>query len=120
MKNKHIALAFLASAAVGAGLWVLSSMATGRREPWDSPFYWKTAYPIALVLSGALGYVAPEQPWRWALAVMLSQFAAMAIKGGLGGLWPLGLALFVLLSLPGMAVAEGAARFRRWRGSPRS
>lgn len=67
------------------------------------------------MLSGILGYAVPENPWRWALVVMLSQFAAMAIKDGFGGMWPLGLVLFAVLSIPGMGVALLAARIRKGR-----
>jgi hypothetical protein len=115
MKNRHPYLAFLAAAAVGATLWLVSAKISGRREPWDSAFYWKVSYPIAIVLSGVLGYAVPERPWRWSLAVMLSQFAAMAIKDDLGGLWPLGLVLFGALAIPGMGVAFFAARLRTGR-----
>ena len=71
------------------------------------------AYPVALALCGLLGIVWPRKPWRWALALFLFQFVGMAIRNGeLGGLWPLGLILLAVLSLPGMLVAQLGARFR--------
>jgi hypothetical protein len=118
MRTKREFIVFLLAIAVGAALWLVSAQVSGRREPWDSAFYWKAAYPVALVLSGILGYVAPERPWRWPLAVMLAQFAAMAIKDGFGSMWPLGLVLFGILSLPGMAIAGAAGRIRLRRARP--
>lgn len=115
MTDKRAYTAYTAAVIVGAVLWLVSAKISGRREPWDSAFYWQVSYPIAIVLSGVLGYAVPERPWRWSLAIMLSQFAAMAIKDDLGGLWPLGLVLFGALAVPGMGVAFFAARIRTGR-----
>jgi hypothetical protein len=44
----------------------------------------------------------------------------MAIRNGeLGGLWPLGLVLFAVLSLPGMLAAHVAARLKSGMGGVR-
>ena len=48
------------------------------------------------------------------LVLFASQFLAMCVRNGeLGSLWPLGLALFAVLALPGVVLATVAARFRR-------
>lgn len=97
----------------GMGLWFWASQASGRREPWDDATYWTVAYPIAVVLSGILGFMFVERPWRWALTLFLAQFAAMTIRNGeLGNMWPMGLMLLVVLSVPGMALGKFAARLR--------
>ena len=101
----------------GALLWLATAALTGEREAWDSSAYWTIAYPLSIVLAGVLGYQAPENPARWALAVMLAQAVALAFTAGGFGLLPLGMILFGVLALPGIAVAKGAARIRlrRWQ-----
>lgn len=95
------------------GLWFWASLASGKREPWDDTAYWTVTYPIAIALAGILGFVFPERPWRWALTLFLAQFAAMTIRNGeLGSLWPMGLLLPAVLSLPGMALGQFAAWLR--------
>lgn len=82
---------------------------SGRKEPWDWSGYWTVSYPIAIVLSGALGYVFPQRPWRWALVVVFSQMVVMLLGGSGFGLLPLGLVLLGVLSLPAIALAKLAA-----------
>ncbi len=101
------------AAVAGVVIWIAASVMSGKREAWDADIYWTVAYPVALALCGLLGIVWPRKPWRWALALFLFQFVGMAIRNGeLGGLWPLGLILLAVLSLPGMLVAQLGARFR--------
>jgi hypothetical protein len=96
---------------VGAALWFVTSALTGKREPWDASAYWAVAYPAALVTCALLGYSYPERPWRWALVLFESQFLAMCVRNGeLGNLWPLGMALFAVISLPGLFAARLASR----------
>jgi peptidoglycan/LPS O-acetylase OafA/YrhL len=103
----------LVAGLAGAVLWWLVAAATGRREAWDAPLYWAVAYPVALVVCAGLGYVHRDRPWRWALVLFQGQFLAMCLYGGeVGNLWPLGMALFAVLALPGMALARLAARAR--------
>lgn len=90
----------------GAGLWLATSLISGRAEAWDSALYWLAAYPLSIVLAGWLAYQQPKDPWRWALAVMWSQTLMLAIMSGSFGLLPLGLALFGVLSLPAIFVAR--------------
>lgn len=97
----------------GAGLWLLTSIISGRSEAWDSPLYWNVAYPLAIVLAGVLGYVAPEKPWRWALAVMLIQPVVMLFTTSSSfSLLPLGLIMFAILAIPAVVVASIGRYFR--------
>lgn len=90
----------------GAGLWIAASVISGRSEAWDSLLYWNVAYPLAIALAGILGYMAPEKPWRWALAVMLVQPVVMMITTSTSfSLLPLGLILFAVLALPAIVIA---------------
>lgn len=97
----------------GALLWWIGGALAQRREPWDSGAYWAVAYPLAVAWSAWLGWRFPQRPRLWALLVFGGQFAAMVVRNGeLGGLWPLGLGLFAVLSLPAMAAAGRLARRR--------
>jgi hypothetical protein len=96
----------------GAVLWLAATVFGGRGEAWDSPLYWTVAYPFSLALSAGLGYAFPRRPWRWPLAVMFSQAVVLAALAASFGLLPLGLILFGILALPGVALAQFAARLR--------
>lgn len=97
--------------AVGFGLWLLASVIVDRKEAWDSGLYWAVFYPLSIAACGYFGLRHPDRPWRWALALFLGQSLALGIRSGeLGNLFPLGLILFGVLALPGIAVAERAAR----------
>jgi hypothetical protein len=104
------------SLAFCSALWVATALLSGRREPWDWSGYWTVSYPIAIAMAGVLGFAFPDRPWRWALAVMLTQ-AIVMIAGGSGlGLLPLGLVLLAVLALPAIGLAQLAARLRRGNG----
>jgi hypothetical protein len=103
------ATAFLA----GTILWSLATIAAGGREVWDAGLYWTAAYPAALLIGGGLAVLYPERPWRWPLVVMLTQMPVMIAMGSGLGLFPLGLALLAILSLPGMAIAAIIGAWRR-------
>jgi hypothetical protein len=104
---------FLAATA-GLLLWLVAAEFGGRREAWDSPLYWSLAYPLALVVCGLLGYAFPARPALWAFVLFEAQFLGMCLRAGeLGGLWPLGMAAFALLALPGVALGKVGARWGR-------
>ena len=103
------------SIAIVGGLLLMFAAAevSGRREAWDSGIYWAVFYPISIVACGVLGYSFPERAWRWAPALFLGQCVAMLLRNGeLGNLFPLGLILFGILSLPGVAVAKLGAKLK--------
>jgi hypothetical protein len=107
------AAAGVIAAAAGMALWFACAELTGRREAWDSGLYWSLFYPLALAACGLLGYSFPDRPWRWALALFLAQCLAMGIRNGeIGNLFPLGLIVFGVLALPGIAVAKLGARMK--------
>jgi len=100
------------SIAASTVIWAATSLISGIPEPWDSSIYWTVAYPVAIVLSGFLGYMFPQRPWRWALVVMFMQMIVMVISGSGFGLLPLGLIFLAILSLPAVALASLAAKVR--------
>ena len=96
----------------GAALWLAASFLGGRREAWDSAAYWALAFPLALLASAVLGYRFPVRPWRWPAAIFLGRFVGLCLRNGeVGSRWPLGLAAFALLGLPGVLLARLAARW---------
>ena len=112
MQNHTPRNAYVIAAIGGAALWLLAMALSGQREAWDSSLYWMLAYPLTIALAGVLGYRAPENPWRWALTVMLAQAIVLALTAGSFGLLPLGLFVFAILALPAIVVAQFAARMR--------
>jgi len=99
---------------IGMTLWFAVSLMSGRTEAWDAPQYWTIAFPLLLISATALGYAFPEKPWRWALALFLSQLPAMMIYSGeVGNLFPLGIIMFGILSLPAIICAKGGRWLRR-------
>ena len=115
MNNKD-PWAYAAAMTGGALLWLVTAGVSGRTEAGDSSLYWTAAYPLAIGLAGALGYWAPEKPWRWGLAVMVAQAAVLALIGIVAGsgfsLLPLGLILFSVLALPAVGFARYMAKVR--------
>ncbi|HLT90395.1 MAG TPA: hypothetical protein VKZ85_05550 [Woeseiaceae bacterium] len=105
-------LAYAIAIVGGALLWLVTAALAGVREAWDSSSYWLVAYPLSIALAGVLGYAAPARPWRWGLAVMLAQAAALAFVTSDFGLLPLGMLLFAFLGLPAIALARYASRIR--------
>ncbi len=103
---------YVAALVLGLALWFAFAAIAGRREPWDGPGYWSIAWPLGIALSGLLGWLFPQRPWRWALVLFWSQMLQMALAGSGLGLWPLGLALLTALAVPGMLAAKLAARLR--------
>jgi hypothetical protein len=96
----------------GMALWFAASSVAGKREAWDAGIYWSLFYPLAIGACGLLGYLFPERPWRWAIALFLAQCVAMVLRSGeIGSLFPLGVIMFGVLSLPGIAVAQLGAKF---------
>jgi len=116
VNESRSSVACASAIAAGMATWFAASIIAGRREAWDAGVYWVAFYPIAILLCGLLGYYFPDRPWRWALALFLAQFVAMAIRNGeIGNLSPIGLIVFAVLALPGIAAARFASGMKRKR-----
>ena len=100
---------------IGAAIWWLSPLITGRLEPWDAGSLY---YEGALLGAGILGGLLLPKHWRWlVIGVFVGQ--VLVLLGGVlkepssGGLWPLGvvfMALYSLLAMVGAIVGGGVRR----------
>ena len=109
-------LVALIAVAVGIVAWEAVVPAGTRKEAWDLPAYWQLAYPAMLVGALACGWLVPQKPWRWGLLIGLGQGVWTLVKAtaqsGVPSLWPLGLIMFAILSVPCVAMAYLGARLR--------
>ncbi|MGH7579377.1 MAG: hypothetical protein ACREM9_04340 [Gemmatimonadales bacterium] len=100
---------------LGAAIWVLSGVLTGRTEPWDARGMY---YASALIGSGALGgFLVPGHWAEVAIGIFAGQAVVMVARvlaePASGGLWPLGillLALYTLLALVGALLGSALRR----------
>lgn len=112
MAHLSARFAYAIAAIAGACVWVAASVLSGRREAWDSSLYWTSAYPMAIVLGGVIGFLATDRPWRWGLTIMLAQALTLAVMTFSFGLLPLGLILFGVMAVPPMLAAHLGAWLR--------
>jgi len=89
----------------GILVWVVVSTVSGRREAWDSEWYFLIGIPGVCVVSAGLGFVEPSRPWRWGVAPLLAQAVWMIVTQGAGNLLPLGLVVFGVLAIPSVMTA---------------
>lgn len=112
--NHRVATPVLIAALSGFALWWAAAVIGGRREAWDAVVYWAVAYPVAIGVCAALGHAYPQRPWRWAIVLFEAQFLALCVRNGaLGSLWPMGVLIFAVIALPGVAAAQIASRWGR-------
>jgi hypothetical protein len=99
--------------AVGAAVWVVVSLSTGRSEAWDSAAYFSLGVPSVCVASALLGVVQPFRSWRWGVTPLIGQLAALLVTQGVGNLLPLGVIVFAVLAVPSVLTARAGAFIRR-------
>jgi len=91
---------------VGIVVWAVVSTASGRREAWDSQWYFLIGTPVVCIVSAVLGFVEPSRPWRWGVAPLAGQFFWMLVTQGPGNLLPLGVIVFGVLAIPSILTAS--------------
>ena len=109
-----MAIAIATGIAIELGIEAVS----GRREAWDSEFYWMLGVPIAALVSVLIGFIAERRDWLWAAAIIPSQVVTMmATSGDLGldGLimMPVMAVLASVLGAPFVAASFVGSKFRR-------
>ena len=108
-----IVLVIATGVAVELGIEVMS----GRREAWDSEFYWMIGLPAAMLMSLLVGFISERRDWLWAAAIVPSQVTTMMATSGdlLGGLglWPLMVAFSSILSAPFVGASYVGSWLRR-------
>ena len=97
---------------IGALTWAVISAASGRREAWDSSWYFSVGMPVICVASAILGFVEPQKSWRWGITPLAGQFLWMLFTQGPGNLLPLGVIVFGVLSAPSILTAKLGAFVR--------
>src|SRR5262245_34310230 len=78
MKRAH--WLYLAEAVCGAAIWILIAPVSGRNEAWDSNLYFSVGIPAVCLVSMALAFFEPSEPWRWGVLPMVGQFVWMLIS----------------------------------------
>lgn len=106
---------FAVSAVAGLMVCLAISLATGRKEAWDSDVYFSVGIPIMCTLIFALGYRFPHRAWRWTLSMAVGQAIAMLSAGNSLSLWPLSLVAMTVLSVPQFVVGSVASRLATWK-----
>jgi hypothetical protein len=101
---------------IGIGLELGVHALSGRREAWDSAQYWTVGMPLAIVASGALGFLSGRRDWLFTFVIVPSHVLTMMVRSGeIGSLWPLAVALSSILSTPFVVAAFVGSRFRQKR-----
>lgn len=103
---------YVLSIVTGVLAWTAISAISGRREAWDSSWYFSAGLPVICVVSAVLGFIEPQKPWRWGITPLVGQFFWMMFTQGPGNLLPLGILVFGVLSVPSIITARLGAFVR--------
>lgn len=97
-------------------VWITVSV-TGGGEAWDRPGYWSAGLPAIYLGALAAGWVGPPMALRLGIASALGQFVGLLAAAADWSLWPLGMIMLIMLSVPvPLAASLGGvlrARFER-------
>lgn len=92
--------------------WIVESI-----EAWDHWSYYLVSVPLITAFSGFAGFVARSRSWRWPVDILLTQIAtSLALGGGPGNFFPLGIVSFVAFSIPTFVAAYFGAWLARRLG----
>ena len=110
MKRKETWFYFI-SVMAGVLVWIVVSALSGRREAWDSSWYFSVGNPVICLISLVMGFLVPKQSWRWGVAPFVGQFVWLLLSQGPGNLLPLGIIAFAVVSVPAVVAAKVGACF---------
>ncbi len=100
---------------LAAAVWLLPWIVLGRREAWDHWTYFALSYPLMMLAAGYAGFRVPARPGRWPRVLAAGQLVTLLVLSGAGSMLPLGVIVFLVLSLPMLATAWAGARIARRR-----
>ncbi len=109
-----INLSLIAIFLVSLIVWLALSAESGGGEAWDGGSYWSIGLPVIYLAGGLVGYAGRVSAWKLGLASAFGQFAGLLITASGWSLWPLGLIMLAVLSLP-TAVCAALGQFLRAR-----
>lgn len=101
---------YVASALSGLLVCLAITLATGRKEAWDSAIYFSVGIPVMCSLIFAIAYLYPQRAWRWTLCMAVGQSLAIASGGSSLNLWPLSIVAMTVLSIPQFITGLVASR----------
>lgn len=90
---------------LGVCFWLLVSLMGDTPEPWDASLYWAVAYPISVLLAGAIGFRMGHRGWIAGAVLTLAQFPVMLVLTGAGPMSVLGLMIVCALAGPAAIVS---------------
>ena len=64
---------FLGVAVVGLAIWLAVSAVSGKREVWESDYFYNVGFPCLALISGVAGFLRPNRPWLWGIATVALQ-----------------------------------------------
>ena len=85
----------------GVAVWLVPWLLLGGKEAWDHWSYFVISLPIMAVVAAYAGFRTKSRWWRWPLALLVAQYVtSLALAGGLGNLFPLGMVAFAIFTVP--------------------
>jgi Mn2+/Fe2+ NRAMP family transporter len=90
---------------LGVIIWISISFLVGKDEAWDSKYYFLYGLPLMMFASGVFGYIEPNRPWRWGIAIVFSQALILWLKNPTANLLPFGIVVFGFICVPCIATA---------------
>jgi len=99
-----------ALALFGGTYWQIVCLVWQVAEPWDAPLYWTVAYPLAVGVSGIVGWFLRSRGWIAGAVINLAQMPIILLNNGLGPLWAVGLLILILMTIPAASLSALAGR----------
>lgn len=95
--------------------WEAVSALGGVIAPWEAPFYWCAAYPISIIISGALGFLFRSLNWAAGAIFTLGQWPLLLAshQDWLASQMIYGFFYLLVLALPAIGVSAWATAARR-------
>lgn len=102
---------------LGAIVWSVFKVIASTQDPTELLSYWQVGYPVSILLSGIMGLIFPDRPWRWSIYIIFVQFVmGMFTTKGDWNLLPPGIIFYALLTVPCIGLGyAGAWVSGKWR-----